>query len=68
MAGVTVTSMDIDGLEPGLWYVRKLAQATAPIEFTVGGTAEPRQITVRIGCAQTPWRRPPVHRFELPTS
>jgi hypothetical protein len=54
-AGVTVTGVDIDELDTALtagprgW--RDAAQATARIEFTAAGTAEPRQMTVRIGYA-----------------
>jgi hypothetical protein len=53
-AGVTVTGVDIDELdpalttEPGPWHGPDAARATARIEFTAAGTAEPGQITVRI--------------------
>jgi hypothetical protein len=54
-AGVTVTGVDIDGLDAGLTtgprHRRELPRATARIEFTAAGTAEPRQMTVRIGYA-----------------
>ena len=56
-AGVTVTGVDIDELDPALtagpgpWHGPEAAQATARIELTAAGTAEPRQITVRIGYA-----------------
>ncbi|MGH3235898.1 MAG: hypothetical protein ACRDOH_22120 [Streptosporangiaceae bacterium] len=54
-AGVTVTGVDIDELDPALTTGprpgRQAAQATARIEFTAAGTAEPRQMTVRIGYA-----------------
>ena len=54
-AGVTVTGVDIDELDPALTtgprQGRDLAQATARIEFTAAGTAEPGQMPVRIGYA-----------------
>jgi bifunctional DNase/RNase len=54
-AGVTVTGVDIDELDAALTAGpqrgRGAAQATARIEFTAAGTAEPRQMTVRIGYA-----------------
>ena len=54
-AGVTVTGVDIDELDTTLTTGprrgRDAAQATARIEFTAAGTAEPRQMTVRIGYA-----------------
>ena len=56
-AGVTVTGVDIDELDPALttgpgpWHGPEAAQATARIALTAAGTAEPRQITVRIGYA-----------------
>jgi len=56
-AGVTVTGVDIDELDPALitgpgpWHGPEAAQATARIELTAAGTAEPRQITIRIGYA-----------------
>jgi hypothetical protein len=56
-AGVTVTGVDIDELDPALttgpgpWHGPEAAQATARIELTAAGTAEPRQIAVRIGYA-----------------
>lgn len=54
-AGVTVTGVDIDELDPALTTGprrgRDGTQATARIEFTAAGTAEPRQMTVRIGYA-----------------
>jgi bifunctional DNase/RNase len=54
-AGVTVTGVDIDELDPvlttGPRRGRDAAQAAARIEFTAAGTAEPKQMTVRIGYA-----------------
>jgi bifunctional DNase/RNase len=54
-AGVTVTGVDIDELDPGLTtgprHGRDPAQASARIEFTAAGTAEARQMPVRIGYA-----------------
>jgi hypothetical protein len=54
-AGVTVTGVDLDELDPALTTGprrgRDTAQATARIEFTAAGTAESRQMTVRIGYA-----------------
>jgi hypothetical protein len=54
-AGVTVTGVDIDELDPTLTtgprHGRDTAQAATRIEFTRAGTAEPRQMTVRIGYA-----------------
>jgi hypothetical protein len=54
-AGVTVTGVDIDTLDTALTtgprQGRDTAQATARIEFTAAGTAEPQQMTVRIGYA-----------------
>ena len=54
-AGVTMTGVDIDELDPALTTGprrgRDGTQATARIEFTAAGTAEPRQMTVRIGYA-----------------
>jgi bifunctional DNase/RNase len=54
-AGVTVTGVDIDKLDIALTtgprQGRDTAQATARIEFTAAGTAEPQQMTVRIGYA-----------------
>jgi bifunctional DNase/RNase len=54
-AGVTVTGVDIDQLDTALTtgpqHRRDAAQATARIEFTAAGTAEPKQMTVRIGYA-----------------
>jgi bifunctional DNase/RNase len=54
-AGVTVTGVDIDELDNGLTtgprHGHDTPQATARIEFTAAGTAEPRQMTVRIGYA-----------------
>jgi len=54
-AGVTVSGVDIDMLDTtlttGPQHGRDTAQATARIEFTAAGTAEPRQMTVRIGYA-----------------
>lgn len=54
-AGVTVTGVDIDELDLALTTGPRrghdTAQATARIEFTAAGTAEPRQMTVRIGYA-----------------
>ncbi len=55
LAGVTVTGVDIDELDTALTtgpqHGPDRAQATARIEFTAAGTAEPRQMTVRIGYA-----------------
>ncbi|MGH3160549.1 MAG: hypothetical protein ACRDPF_34305 [Streptosporangiaceae bacterium] len=54
-AGVTVTGVDIGELDTTLItgppHGRDTAQATARIGFTTAGTAEPRQMTVRIGYA-----------------
>ncbi len=54
-AGVTVTGVDIDELDPTLTTGprpgREAAQAAARIGFTAAGAAEPRQLTVRIGYA-----------------
>jgi len=54
-AGVTVTGVDIDELDAALTTGprkgRQAPQATTRIEFTAAGTAEPRQMTVRIGYA-----------------
>jgi hypothetical protein len=54
-AGVTVTGADIDTLDTRLTagprHGHDNAQATARIEFTVAGDAEPRQLPVRIGYA-----------------
>ena len=54
-AGVTVTGVDIDELDTALTTGprrgRDAAQAIARIEFTAAGTAERRQMTVRIGYA-----------------
>jgi hypothetical protein len=54
-AGVTVTGVDIDELDPALTTGprrgRGTTQAATRIEFTAAGTAEPRQMTVRIGYA-----------------
>ena len=54
-AGVTVTGVDIDELDPALTTGprrgRDSAQADARIGFTAAGSAEPRQLTVRIGYA-----------------
>ncbi len=54
-AGVTVTGVDIDELDTALTTGprpgRDTAQATARIEFTAAGGAEPRQTPVRIGYA-----------------
>jgi Domain of unknown function (DUF151) len=54
-AGVTVTGVDVDELDPALTTGprrgRESAQAAARIEFTAAGTAEPKQLTVRIGYA-----------------
>jgi hypothetical protein len=56
VAGVTVTGVDIDefdtALTAGPRHGRDMdATANARIEFTAAGTAEPRQMTVRIGYA-----------------
>ena len=53
-AGVTVTGVDIDELDTtltdrGRRQDASLARAIARIEFTTAGTAEPRQLPVRIG-------------------
>ena len=54
-AGVTVTGVDIDELDTALTTGprrgRDTPQATAGIGFTAAGTAEPRQLPVRIGYA-----------------
>lgn len=54
-AGVTVTGVDIDELDPALTTGPRrghdTAQAAARIQFTAAGTAEPKQMTVRIGYA-----------------
>ncbi len=54
-AGVTVTGVDIDELDTELTTGPRRGhdrpQVTARIEFTAAGTAEPRQMTVRIGYA-----------------
>ena len=54
-AGVTVTGVNIDELDPALTTGPRrghpAAQAAARIRFTATGTAEPRQMTVRIGYA-----------------
>lgn len=54
-AGVTVTGVNIDELDPALTTGprpgREIAQATVRIEFTVGGTGEPGQMPVRLGYA-----------------
>ena len=54
-AGVTVTGVDIDELDPALTTGprrgRDTPQATTRIEFTAAGTGEPRQLPVRIGYA-----------------
>jgi hypothetical protein len=54
-ADVTVTGVDIDELDAALTngprQGRDLAQATARIEFTAAGTAQPRQLPVPIGYA-----------------
>jgi hypothetical protein len=54
-AGVTVTGVDIDELDPALTTGprrgREIAQATARIEWTAAGTAEPGQMPVRLGYA-----------------
>jgi hypothetical protein len=54
-AGVTVTGVDIDELDAALTAGprrgRETPQATTRIEFTAAGTAEPRQLPVRIGYA-----------------
>ena len=54
-AGVTVTGVDIDELDPALTTGprrgRATPHATTRIEFTAAGTVEPRQMTVRIGYA-----------------
>jgi len=54
-AGVAVTGVDIDELDPALTsgpqHGRNLAQAAVRIEFTAAGMAEPGQMPVRIGYA-----------------
>ena len=54
-AGVTVTGVDIDELDPALTtgpqHGRDLARAAARIEFTAAGAAGPGQLPVRIGYA-----------------
>ena len=52
-AGVTLTGVDTGELDTtlttGPWRGREAAQATARIDFTTAGTAERRQMPVRIG-------------------
>jgi hypothetical protein len=54
-AGVTVTGVDIDELDTALTTGpqrgRDAPQATARLGFTTADTADPRQMTVRIGYA-----------------
>ena len=54
-AGVTVTGVDIDELDPALTSGprrgREIAQATARIGFATAGAAEPGQMPVRLGYA-----------------
>lgn len=54
-AGVTVTGVDIDELDPALTTGPRgghdTPRAAARIQFTPAGTAEPKQMTVRIGYA-----------------
>jgi bifunctional DNase/RNase len=54
-AGVTVTGVDIGELDTALTTGprrgRDAPQATARIEFTAAGSAEPKQMTARIGYA-----------------
>ena len=54
-AGVTVTGVDIDELDPALTtgpqHGRDLAQAAARLAFTAAGATEPGQMPVRIGYA-----------------
>jgi hypothetical protein len=54
-ADVTVTGVDVDELDPALTTGprrgRDTAQAAGRIQFIAAGTAEPRQMTVRIGYA-----------------
>jgi len=54
-AGVTVTGVDIDELDPALTtgpqHGHDLAQAAVRIEFTAAGATEPGQMPVRIGYA-----------------
>jgi bifunctional DNase/RNase len=54
-AGVTVTGVDLDELDTALTTGPRRghdsAQAAARIQFTVAGTTEPKQMTVRIGYA-----------------
>jgi len=54
-AGVTVTGVDIDELDPALTTGPRrghdTAQAAARILFTAAGTVGPQQMTVRIGYA-----------------
>lgn len=50
MTGVDIDELDTT-LTTGLRRGREAAQATARIEFTTAGTAEPPQMPVRIGCA-----------------
>jgi len=56
-AGVTVTGVDIDELDPALTagprHGRDLAQAASRIGFTAAGTAEPGQMPVRIAYLST---------------
>ena len=55
LAGVAVTGVDIDELDTALTtgprHGRDNPQVTARIGFTTAATAEPRQMTVRIGYA-----------------
>ena len=52
---MTVTGVDIDELDPALTTGPRqghpAVQAAARIQFTAAGTAEPKQMTVRIGYA-----------------
>jgi bifunctional DNase/RNase len=54
-AGVTVTEVDIDELDPALTTGprrgREAPRASARIAFTPAGTAEPREMTARLGYA-----------------
>ena len=54
-AGVTVTGVDIDELDPALTtgpqHGRDLAQAAVRIAFTAAGATEPGQMPVRVGYA-----------------
>jgi hypothetical protein len=48
-AGVTVTGVDIDELDPALTTGPRRGRKIAQIKFTAAGTAEPGQMPVRLG-------------------